>query len=529
MTNQLDRLNAALSDRYTIEREIGSGGMARVYLGLDLKHRRNVAIKVLRPDLAATLGSERFLREIEVAAQLNHPHILPLLDSGDADGFLYYAMPHVSGGSLRQRLLSTETLPSDKVAHVAQEVARALEYAHRLGVIHRDIKPENILFSEGLAVVADFGIARVLGSISSEALTRSGFPLGTPGYMSPEQAAGNTTLDARTDVCSLACVVYEMLIGETPGVWSTPDEVRVGRFLELSHGHRGLLDQLPGRVEQVLVKGLAIRPTHRPASPVVFADALAAVLEPGAKLGNSEVREILGRAAQLEVHAPTEEGVLSLGGVEQVAAEVGIPPVVVREAAQALERPETGIARGGYLGVTGRIDLESTVAAPTSQRAYSAMLEEIRQTIGEAGRVNETFDQSFYWEGRLPTSSARKVQVTVIPTGERCKVRIVEHRGEDMAVPIASIIAGGFVSILACVAVARDVDSLLAGWLTGTVIWFGQYGVVRVLYHRFLKKRFGILQGLLKRLSRHAGGAEVAAQSAGDDPALEARESTDSS
>jgi len=529
MADQLDRLRSALSDRYTIEREIGSGGMAAVYLAEDLKHRRKVAIKILRPDLAATLGSERFLREIEVAAQLNHPHILPLLDSGETDGFLYYAMPHVSGGSLRQRLLSTATLPSDDVARIVREVARALEHAHRRGVIHRDIKPENILFSEGLAVVADFGIARVLGSISSEALTRSGFPLGTPGYMSPEQAAGNTALDVRTDVCSLACVVYEMLIGETPGVWSTPDEVRVGRFLELPQGHREILGRLPGRVEQVLVQGLAIRPAHRPATPVAFADALAAVLEPGAKLGDPEVREILRRAAELEVQAPTEDGVLSLGGVEQIAAEVGIPPVVVREAAEAVDRPETGIARGGYLGMTGRIELESTVAAPTSQREYSAMLEEIRTTIGEAGRVNETFDQSFFWEGRLPTVSARKVQVTVIPTGERCKVRIVEHRGEDVAVPIASIVAGSLVSVLACVAVARTGDSGLAGWLTGVVIWVGQYGAVRAAYHRFLKKRFRILQGLLKRLSRHAAGAGAPALSAGDDPTLDNPGSTDSS
>ena len=518
MTDQLDRLNAALADRYTIEREIGSGGMARVYLALDLKHHRKVAIKILRPDLAATLGSERFLREIEVAAQLNHPHILPLLDSGEAEGFLYYAMPHISGGSLRQRLLSAKTLPPNDVARIAQEVARALEHAHRLGVIHRDIKPENILFSEGLAVVADFGIARVLGSVSRDALTRSGFPLGTPGYMSPEQAAGNAALDARTDVCSLACVVYEMLIGETPGVWSTPDEVRVGRFLEMSQGHRELLGQLPGRVEQVLVKALAIRPAHRFVTPGAFTDALVDVLEPGAKLGDAEVRQILGRAAELAVDPPREEGVLSLGGVEQAAAEVGIPPVLVREAAQAVERPQAGIVRGGYLGVTGRIELELTVDATTSQREYSAMLEEIRQTIGEAGRVSETFDQSFFWEGRLPSTSARKVQVTVIPAGERCKVRIVEHRGEDLAVPIASITAGSFISVLAGVAIGGDAESVVAGVLVGGLVWVGQYSAVRAVYHRFLKKRFRTLQGLMRRLSRHATGSGAPALPPGDDP-----------
>ena len=512
MTDAMNRLNSALSDHYAIEREIGAGGMASVYLAEDLKNHRKVAVKVLRPDLAATLGTARFLREIDVAAQLNHPHILPLLDSGTADGFLYYVMPYVAGGSLRGRLLSADTLQTDEVAHIAQDVARALEHAHRLGVVHRDVKPENILFSEGLAVVADFGIARVLGSVSRDALTRSGFPLGTPGYMSPEQASGNTELDARTDVCSLACVIYEMLIGETPGVWSTPDEVRVGRFLELSQGHRELLDRLPGRVEQVLVKALALRPAHRFATPGEFTNALQVVFEPGAKLRDTEVQQILGRAAELAVDPSAEEGVLSIGGVEQAAAEVGISPAMVREAAQAIDRPQPGIVRGGYLGVTGMVELEQTINVTPSLREYSAMLEELRKSIGEAGRVNETFDQSFFWEGRLPTTSSRKVQVTATLNEGLCTLRIVEHRGEDMAVAIASLVGGTALAVFAQVAVMAVSDgAVLPAFLAGAATWFGQYGAVRTLYGRFIKRRHQKLRGLLKRLSRILTGPEMPA------------------
>ena len=525
MTEALDRLKAALSNRYAIEREIGSGGMATVYLAEDLKHRRKVAVKVLRPDLAATLGSERFLREIEVAAQLNHPHILPLLDSGAAEDFLYYVMPHVSGGSLRQRLLSTEKLSTNDVARITEEVARALEHAHRIGVIHRDVKPENILFSEGVAVVADFGIARVVGSVSREALTRSGFPLGTPGYMSPEQAAGNTSLDLQTDVCSLACVVYEMLVGETPGVWSTPEEVRVGRFLELPQGHRELLDNLPGRVEQVLVKGLALRPAHRFAGTRELAETLVLALEPGAKLSDPEVRRILGRAAELAVDPPPEEGVLSLGGVEQAAAEVGIPPAMVREAADAaaddgsydVEGPQAGSQHGGYLGMTGRIELELELNATPSLRNYSAMLEEIRKSIGEAGRVNETFDQSFFWEGRLPSISSRKVQITVTDVGGRSRVRIVEHMGEDVAVLLASFVGGTALAVAVLFAVESATDSAVLTALAGAAAWFGQFGAVRVLYSRFIKRRYHTLRRLLTRLSHHIAGPDGTASPGDED------------
>src|SRR2546426_2771690 len=211
----LARLGAALIGRYTIERELGRGGMATVYLGRDLKHHRAVAIKVLRPELAAALGPERFVREIEIAAGLTHPHILPLHDSGEADGFLYYVMPYVEGESLRDRLNREKQLSIDDATQIAREVASALAYAHSHNVVHRDIKPENILLVSGQAVVSDFGIARGIRAAGGEKLTATGVSVGTPLYMSPEQASRRGQLDGRSDIYSLVGVVYEMLAGES--------------------------------------------------------------------------------------------------------------------------------------------------------------------------------------------------------------------------------------------------------------------------------------------------------------------------
>ena len=211
----------ALSERYRIERELGRGGMATVYLAEDLKHRRKVAVKVLAPELGETLGASRFLREIEIAARLNHPHILPLHESGSAGELLYYVMPYVEGESLRQRLEREKQLPVADALRIAHEVADALDYAHRRGVVHRDIKPENILLEEQHAVVADFGIARAIVATGGEKLTTTGLVIGTPVYMSPEQVAGSTDLDGRSDVYSLACVTYEMLVGQPPFTGTT--------------------------------------------------------------------------------------------------------------------------------------------------------------------------------------------------------------------------------------------------------------------------------------------------------------------
>src|SRR5688572_31105557 len=212
----IDRLTSAIADRYRITRELGAGGMATVHLAHDMRHERDVAIKVLLPELAAALGAERFLAEIRTTAKLQHPHILPLLDSGAADGFLYYVMPLVTGESLRHRLERERQLPIDDAVSIATEVADALGYAHGLGVVHRDVKPENILLREGHALVADFGIALAVQTAGGARMTQTGLSLGTPQYMSPEQAMGERAIDARSDIYSLGAVTYEMLAGEPP-------------------------------------------------------------------------------------------------------------------------------------------------------------------------------------------------------------------------------------------------------------------------------------------------------------------------
>jgi len=274
-TNPLARLNAALIDRYTIERELGRGGMATVYLAEDLKHHRKVAVKVLRPELAAALGPERFLREIAIAAPLNHPHILPLLDSGDAAGLLYYVMPYVAGESLRERLNRERQLPIDEALQIAREVADALSYAHRHDVVHRDIKPENILLESGHAVVADFGIARAITAAGSDRLTDTGIAVGTPAYMSPEQSTGEQVIDGRSDLYSLGCVLYEMLVGETPYTGPTAQAILAKKLSEPLPRVSVVRETVPAGMEAALTKALARTPADRYRTAAEFVAALA--------------------------------------------------------------------------------------------------------------------------------------------------------------------------------------------------------------------------------------------------------------
>jgi serine/threonine-protein kinase len=275
VTNDRERLTAALRPRYRIERELGSGGMATVYLAEDLKHHRQVAIKVLKPELATAVGPERFLREIEIAAKLTHPHILTLIDSGQTKGFLYYVMPYVEGESLRDRLQRERQLPLEDAISIVAQVADALSHAHRLGIVHRDIKPENILFEASHAVVADFGIARAVSAAGGERLTETGIAVGTPAYMSPEQASGAEQVDGRSDLYALACLLYEMLGGDPPFTGSSVQAILARHLLDPPPSLRSLRAALPEAVEPVLLKALAKTPADRYATPTHFAEALA--------------------------------------------------------------------------------------------------------------------------------------------------------------------------------------------------------------------------------------------------------------
>jgi tetratricopeptide (TPR) repeat protein/tRNA A-37 threonylcarbamoyl transferase component Bud32/TolB-like protein len=271
----LRRLQKALGNRYGVEPEIGRGGMAIVYLAHDLKHRRRVAIKVLKPELVPALGADRFLREIEIAAQLTHPNILPLHDSGEADGLLYYVMPYLEGETLRDRLAREKQLPLDEAVQIAREVADALGYAHSLGLIHRDVKPENILFQAGHALVSDFGIARAVSQATGVLgghMTESGIAVGTPPYMSPEQAAGRKDVDGRTDLYSLGCVLYEMLAGELPLGPSISPVSTEGPGADIRVARASVSVPLAG----VIAKALARLPADRFATAAQFQEALGA-------------------------------------------------------------------------------------------------------------------------------------------------------------------------------------------------------------------------------------------------------------
>jgi eukaryotic-like serine/threonine-protein kinase len=272
---QFERLRAALASRYRIVREAGRGGMATVYLAEDLKHDRRVAVKVLRPELAVALGPERFLREIQIAAILAHPHILPLHDSGEADGFVYYVMPYVEGETLRDRLVRQHQLPLREAVRIVQEVADGLAYAHCLGVVHRDIKPENILFMGGHAVVADFGVATAVGMAGGARLTESGLALGTPVYMSPEQAMAQGDVDGRSDTYSLGCVLYEMLTGDPPFGGSSPQAVLARKLSEPAPRLSTMRETVSPALEEAVRRALARIPADRFGTTAEFASAAA--------------------------------------------------------------------------------------------------------------------------------------------------------------------------------------------------------------------------------------------------------------
>ena len=332
LTDIAVRLQAALGDRYRIERELGRGGMATVHLAHDLRHDRPVALKVFHPELAAALG-ERFLREIRVAAKLSHPHILTVHDSGESAGLLWYTMPVVDGESLRQRIRRERQLPVEEAVRLARTVAEALDFAHAHGIVHRDIKPENILLFGNEPMVADFGIALALDALGQDRLTQTGFSLGTPAYMSPEQACAEPRLDGRTDIYSLGCVLYEMLAGEPPYTGPTPQAVVARRLTEPPPSLRAVRD-LPEALERAIYKALARSPADRFATGRDFVRAISEAL-------TSAPATTLPRPA---APAPRRRSPKALAGALLLTLALGLAWIAFRRSATDLPPAHTQLA-----------------------------------------------------------------------------------------------------------------------------------------------------------------------------------------
>ncbi len=498
--------------------------MATVYLAHDRKHDRAVALKVLRPDLAASLGAERFLNEIQIAARLTHPHILPLHDSGEAGGFLYYVMPYIEGPSLRQRLEREGRFPPTEALTIVAQVADALGYAHRMGFFHRDIKPENILFSQGHPIVADFGIAKAISTAGGAHLTRTGFPLGTPGYMSPEQAAGLAELDERTDVYGLAVLTYEMLIGDVPGRWPSEEAVRAGRLLEAPAAHRTRLAQVGPQIEAALVRALAVRHEERTATPAALMEELRGTAPLRRRYSEGEVREIVGRAAELEASNPTASGAMTIGGVEALAAEVGIPPALVRQAADAVtvhvpasSAPIPAVRPNPWIGGPTRLLYERAVEGEVPESEFPVLVEEIRRGLGIVGQVSQ-LGRSFSWAG---TRGSREMEVAVSVRGGRTRITVQENLRNLIGGIFGGIGGGmgggGMGAIMGILVGALGVSEaavpvIIPLWLATT------YAVARTAYRYGSGRRGRELEWLADRL------ANLALELAGERPALRGAE-----
>src|SRR5213596_2516674 len=377
LIDPLARVQAALAGRYTIERELGRGGMATVYLAQDRKHHRQVAIKVLKPELAAALGPERFLREIDTAARLTHPHILPLHDSGEAAGWLYYVMPYVEGETLRDRLEREGQLPLEEAVRITREVASALSYAHSHDVVHRDIKPENILLSGGEAVVADFGIARAITAAARGQLTETGIAIGTPGYMSPEQGAASARVDERSDIYSLACVLYEMLAGEPPFTGPSAESIVRQHLAAAPPRVSAMRAAMPPAIEEAIMRALAKTPADRFATAAEFAGALAAPAP--------RVRDTGRRTSRLAAGAGLAATLLAAAaGLFVLSRPHGAPPVAAR--------PRQSIAVLPFVNVSG---------APQEEYLSDGISEELINALSKLPQLQVlSRPSSFAFKGR---------------------------------------------------------------------------------------------------------------------------------
>jgi serine/threonine protein kinase len=508
-------LARALGERYELRDVLGRGGMATVYIAYDRKHHRDVALKVMRPDIAATIGADRFLKEIQIVARMVHPHILSLHDSGEAEGFIYYVMPYIDGGSLRDRVGKTRRMSADDAVAIAEPIADALGYAHQCGVLHRDIKPENVLFARAHPIVADFGIAKAVSTASDGvALTRTGISLGTPGYMSPEQAAGFTDVDERTDVYSLAILVYEMIVGEIPGRWVSEDSFRAGRFLDASAGHKPYLAAAGAVVEGALVRALALRPDQRTATPQAFVEDLRGRSKTGRRTYRpDEIEAIVNRAAELEISNPTQSGSMTMGGVEQIARDVGIPTELVRRAERSLsqrtlsreldiEPPKQNFLIGGPT----RVLFERIVEGELDERDYSELVDEIRRCMKEVGQVSQ-IGRSFTWMLNKGSSGTRNVEIVVSVRPGKTRILVQENLNNLIGAVFGGIGGGmgggGLGPMMGVMFGALGLPGVAAAffvpaWLTIV------YATARTSYHYAVQRRQKALSKVADRLAQLA-------------------------
>ena len=431
------KLAVALGDRYVIERELGAGGMATVYLARDVKHDREVALKVLRPELGAVLGGERFLAEIKITARLDHPHILTLIDSGQTEGFLWYVLPFIRGESLRDRLNREKQLGLDEALAITKQVAGALDYAHRQGVVHRDIKPENILLHEGEAMLADFGIALAVKEAGGNRLTETGLSLGTPQYMSPEQATGDRQLDARSDVYSLAAVLYEMLAGEPPVTGPTVQAVIAKLLTERPTRLSVVRDTVPQGIDNAVAKALAKTPADRFAGALEFAAALQA---PGGAAAGARRQRRLVWAGVLGLIAVT---VLSVWAARTRLGEARAPAVTLSKRTQLTF---TGNVLYPALSPDGK-ELAFLTKTCTQERcAYSIDVQDVGGSTTRPILDGATAAYALLW------SPDRRNLITVATIGGRFGKYLVSAQGGTPRFITAG--AAGFYA---------DGDSLLVG------------------------------------------------------------------
>ncbi len=439
MADQLDNLKAALADRYRIERELGTGGMATVYLAQDMKHDRNVAVKVFRPELAAALGTERFFREIKITANLNHPHILPLLDSGSVDAptavppdrrttFLYYVTPLIEGDSLRDRLNREKQLSVDEAVKITSQVASALSYAHSHDIVHRDIKPDNILFQAGEVVVADFGIALAVDSAGGTRLTETGLSVGTPAYMSPEQVSGEHEINGRSDIYSLACVLYEMLAGDPPFIASSPRAVLAKHVTDPAPPITTVRSSVPDAVAAALAKALGKAPADRFESAHAFSAALLAE----AKEAEPETKSIVvlpfenlspDTDNQYFADGLTEELITDLSQVSRLRVVSRTSAMMYKGAHKSIQT----IAR--EIGV--QYALEGTVRkAGTTLRITAQLVDTSCDAHVWAGKFSGTLEDVFDIQERVSREIVDALKLKLTPEEDR---RMAERPVDNVA------------------------------------------------------------------------------------------------